>query len=810
MILDHEQRRNASGRYERMYLTIPAPTGAATWQVNHGEWLTAARIDKQLLVTYCQRKGLPVPTRTASDCITHPLLHGKLRPASRVKRTTQNEEALVGLARLITGGGKRQREEMDVVYCEDDSGNAREDNTVGDYYLFEGRFLWSLAELHDRLYIGSNSTRDLWLRWQSIRREGSAACTVVKMIEYSDGHVGWVRELGEPPLYIARLRTSPKLDRLRTTPKLDARALRVWLEIGAQLVMGQLSTGREVLLCCGTGFHWPRFVIATCAVSWWGLAPVDVVAAFQRAPPLLLCPRGDEILYGPAPEGSQEEKDVTDNVEDSIWEVGGQKATWNKSLEALEELLQAATFLDYTRPVGHWGAIPVYAYKPFTDKQQLPVEEALLTVRWNEVHQREVGAEDDMDSLEDHQKMASLLTRRAIPRVSGSAEYQAEEAKIGGARDWPPKPLEGYDGLLLTLGEEGYELDDEVTLVSDGDCGPDFVAHILGWPSTKENFNRIRQEVANVLVSHSTFKRYFLADESAQGRSDGRIDSMQVVSSSALEKYRQPGEPVSADLWMAAAAIYTNSSILVVTDTFSLWHDLSDTKVTPQSRVRVAPKEFQHVVAYHDSHFMMAREKPYLSLPEALEKWPYNAYLIETERVKAKYVGELDLEGVERNDSTGWRVEKSGTTRDMRLKRTYAIQAVEFLIRYVTDLPLLREGPKGPEVAPHRLVTLFPDELEKYRDDQGMINPVFNALCHIIGWHRPITASTPMYVVDKREYLWQLDRYRHVMSVEWEGYSDSRKRLWVYPKGPWHEGPLYWFEREEETDEGELEGELKT
>ena len=46
MVLDHEQRRNASGRYKRMYLTIPAPTGAATWQINYGEWLTAARIDK--------------------------------------------------------------------------------------------------------------------------------------------------------------------------------------------------------------------------------------------------------------------------------------------------------------------------------------------------------------------------------------------------------------------------------------------------------------------------------------------------------------------------------------------------------------------------------------------------------------------------------------------------------------------------------------------------------------------------------------------------------------------------------------------
>ena len=140
--------------------------------------------------------------------------------------------------------------------------------------------------------------------------------------------------------------------------------------------------------------------------------------------------------------------------------------------------------------MGHWGVIPVFMCKPLTERQQLLVQEALLTVRWNEVHQREVGAEDDMDSLEDHQKMTSMLTRRAIPRVSGSAEYQAEEAKIGNGSDWPPKPLEGYEGLVLTLEEEGYELDDEVTLVSDGDCGPDFVAHILGWPSTRENFNR--------------------------------------------------------------------------------------------------------------------------------------------------------------------------------------------------------------------------------------------------------------------------------------------------------------------------------
>ena len=73
-----------------------------------------------------------------------------------------------------------------------------------------------------------------------------------------------------------------------------------------------------------------------------------------------------------------------------------------------------------------------------------------------------------------------------------------------------------------------------------------------------------------------------------------------------------------------------------------------------------------------------------------------------------------------------------------------------------------------------------------------MSNAVFNALCLIIGWKRPITASTPLYVVDKEEYLWQLGRYRYVMQDEWEGYSDSQKRLWVYPRGPWNEGPLYW------------------
>ena len=91
--------------------------------------------------------------------------------------------------------------------------------------------------------------------------------------------------------------------------------------------------------------------------------------------------------------------------------------------------------------MGTWGAIPVFAYKPFTGKQQLPVEEALLTVRWNEVHQREAGAEEEMDSLADHQLMTSKLTRRGIPRVSGSAEYQGEEAKIDNVvSDWPPKP----------------------------------------------------------------------------------------------------------------------------------------------------------------------------------------------------------------------------------------------------------------------------------------------------------------------------------------------------------------------------------
>ena len=254
------------------------------------------------------------------------------------------------------------------------------------------------------------------------------------MHKYADGHVGWVRERrGEPSLYIARLWPSTGL--CTAVSNVDVRTLRVWLEIGAQLVMDQLSMGREVLLCCGHGHQWTRLVIARCAVSWWGMAPVDVVAAFQRAPPLLLCPWGDGILHGPAPEESVEKSQVYYVVEDSIWLVGGQRVIWTEPLEALEEILQAATFLDYTSPMGHWGAIPVYAFKPFTGKQQLPVMEALITVRWNEVHQRETGAEDDMDSLEDHQKMTRMLTRRAIPRINGSAVYQAEEANIGNVVD---------------------------------------------------------------------------------------------------------------------------------------------------------------------------------------------------------------------------------------------------------------------------------------------------------------------------------------------------------------------------------------
>ena len=55
-------------------------------------------------------------------------------------------------------------------------------------------------------------------------------------------------------------------------------------------------------------------------------------------------------------------------------------------------------------------------------------------------------------------------------------------------------------------------------------------------------------------------------------------------------------------------------------------------------------------------------------------------------------------------------------------------------------------------------------------------------------------------MVDKGEYLWQLNRLRHVLLNEWNG---------VYYEGPWDQGPLYWFEREGEIEQGVLEGEHK-
>ena len=191
--------------------------------------------------------------------------------------------------------------------------------------IFKGKFLWSLVELHDRLYIDSETTSALWLRWQSIKRErGGAACAIVLMEEWVDGHVRWVVESpGEPPFFITK--HWPQSDLFKYV-----HPLQVWLEVGAKLVMDQLSSGREVLLCCSTGFQWTRLVTARCAVSWWGMAAADVVAALQRAQPLLLCPWGEEMYHGPVPKGSKEERVVTEVVESSVWDVGGQRVIWEQ------------------------------------------------------------------------------------------------------------------------------------------------------------------------------------------------------------------------------------------------------------------------------------------------------------------------------------------------------------------------------------------------------------------------------------------------------------------------------------------------
>ena len=67
---------------------------------------------------------------------------------------------------------------------------------------------------------------------------------------------------------------------------------------------------------------------------------------------------------------------------------------------------------------------------------------ARLTVRWNVAQQRDAREVSPEVCI---QEMKSLLTRRRIPRVSGTPEYHEEKVRTGELmRDWPPE--EGYGG----------------------------------------------------------------------------------------------------------------------------------------------------------------------------------------------------------------------------------------------------------------------------------------------------------------------------------------------------------------------------